>query len=215
MKSHGHYHKLGFERPWWRKCLQWQLCCNSWEVICWVMQLVLKVGGTFVSSLLELKGEDIYESLWNTSWKYEVTANKHFFNFSSLSEATQFDTALIMLILHIRTLLLTSKLPFQRKYTKLIFTSWPETVLSCETGPGISDHNHILNSQVKLKTAQNKKQPREIQRPQMATDESDLKNIRNKILCWETKGAPGQPLTGSTPSMSSRNLSPLMDDWKE
>ena len=46
---------------------------------------------------------------------------------------------------------------------ELIFTSCPETVLSCETGPGISDHDHILISRVKLRAAQNKKQPREIQ----------------------------------------------------
>ena len=46
---------------------------------------------------------------------------------------------------------------------ELFFSSCPETVLSCDTGPGISDHDHILISRVKLKIAQNKKKPREIQ----------------------------------------------------
>ena len=46
---------------------------------------------------------------------------------------------------------------------ELLFTSCPETVFSCETGPGISDHDHILISRAKLRVAQNKKQPREIQ----------------------------------------------------
>ena len=45
---------------------------------------------------------------------------------------------------------------------ELLFTSCPETVLHCETGPGISDHDHILITRVKLRVSQNKKQPRTI-----------------------------------------------------
>ena len=63
---------------------------------------------------------------------------------------------------------------------ELIFTSCPETVLSCETGPGISDHDHILISRVKLRAAQNKKTAEgdpTIQQSRLATDEGVTKVI--------------------------------------
>ena len=43
---------------------------------------------------------------------------------------------------------------------ELLFTSCPETVLKCETGPGISDHDHIVIARTRLKAVQNKKNPR-------------------------------------------------------
>ena len=45
---------------------------------------------------------------------------------------------------------------------ELLFTSNPETISSCKTGPGISDHDSILIAKCRLRTAQNKKKPRTI-----------------------------------------------------
>ena len=45
---------------------------------------------------------------------------------------------------------------------ELLFTSCPETVLHCDTGPRLSDHDHILIARVNLRVVQNKKKPRTI-----------------------------------------------------
>ena len=45
---------------------------------------------------------------------------------------------------------------------ELLFTSCPETVVHCGTGPGISDHDHIVIARVNLRVIQNKKKSRTI-----------------------------------------------------
>ena len=46
---------------------------------------------------------------------------------------------------------------------ELLFTSCPALVTSCSTGPGISDHDHILVARCKLSPSITKKKPRTIQ----------------------------------------------------
>ena len=50
----------------------------------------------------------------------------------------------------------------QQNILELLFTSSPETVLSCSTGPGISDHNHLVIARVNLKPKHQRKKPRTI-----------------------------------------------------
>ena len=45
---------------------------------------------------------------------------------------------------------------------ELFFTSQPDTIISCTTGPGISDHDHLVIARVGLKPKQQRKKPRSI-----------------------------------------------------
>ena len=59
-----------------------------------------------------------------------------------------------------------------------MFTSCPESVLSCETSDGISDHDHILITRAKLRAHQNKKSPRTIPLYKKADWESIKQSIK-------------------------------------
>ena len=45
---------------------------------------------------------------------------------------------------------------------ELLFTSHPESILSCSTGPGISDHDHLVIARVDMKPKHQQKTPRTI-----------------------------------------------------
>ena len=51
----------------------------------------------------------------------------------------------------------------KKNVLELLFTSNPEVVISCSTGPGISDHDHIVVARCKLHPEINMKKPRSIQ----------------------------------------------------
>ena len=82
---------------------------------------------------------------------------------------------------------------------ELFLTSTPELVTSCTTGPGISDHDHIVIAKMELTTKQNRKEPRTIQ----LFKKANWDGLRNSIINATSRFLSNCPDT-----------KPIEDNWK-